>query len=214
MENFDYSFKVIILGSSGVGKTCILQRYCNDVYDETKQRATLSFDYLTKKFDIDKSKVSLNIWDTVGQERFRNITRSYYNNANGAILVYDTTSMKSFKKLEYWIKDLEENGKNIESKILVGSKIDMIEERQVRQYDGKKYALEHNMEWTECSAKEAIGIDEIFKVLATKIINEYEQNPMSRSTASNRTLLFSVGYNSTYETCRLTSKNHGPKGCC
>ena len=190
MGDADFTFKVIVLGASGVGKTCILQRYCNDVYDENIQKATLSFDYLSKIIRIGDKKVKIDVWDTAGQERYHAMARTYYKDVHGAILVFDTTNRVTFKRMNIWMDDLSKHGNNLEERIIVGSKVDLMEERQVDQYESKKYAVENDIAWTECSAKEAIGIDDIFRILVKRMIDKYNDNPEFRELTPRPTVVY------------------------
>ena len=188
-SNADYSFKLIILGSSGVGKTCIVQRYCNDIYEGPTHKTTLGFDFLSKKIEIGGKKVELEVWDTAGQEQYRAVAKMYYRDVHGVILVYDITDKHSFDRVKYWLDDLEMNGNKMEMRILVGSKLDRDPDREVSLYEAKKFATERGLEWTECSAKAGDGVIEMFDKLIGKIIESYESNPDFRSLFSRSTVV-------------------------
>src|SRR5437870_2332915 len=105
-DNYDYVFKIILIGDSGVGKSSILYRLSDDKFSDVT--STIGVDYKTKIMNIDNKNIKLMIWDTAGQERFRAITSSYYRNVHGAILVYDITNRESFNNLHKWITAIEQ----------------------------------------------------------------------------------------------------------
>eukprot|EP00826_Nyctotherus_ovalis_P036795 TRINITY_DN3295_c0_g1_i1.p1 TRINITY_DN3295_c0_g1~~TRINITY_DN3295_c0_g1_i1.p1 ORF type:complete len:221 (+),score=51.60 TRINITY_DN3295_c0_g1_i1:167-829(+) len=188
----DYLFKLIILGTTQVGKTCIAQRYCNNIYDETKHGSTLGFDFLSRQTTVGGKSVSLEIWDTAGQEQYRAIAKMYYRDAHGVILVYDIADKDSFEILKYWIDDLEMNGSRLEEKILVGNKSDLETEREVAQFEAKRFAVERELMWTECSAKTGKEVKEIFNKLVEKMVKSYETKIEFRSLFSRSTLISAI----------------------
>ena len=188
----EYFFKLIMLGASGVGKTCIIQRFCNDVYEGPAHKTTLGFDFLTKSIEHKGKKVSLEVWDTAGQEQYKAVTKMYYKDVHGAFLVYDTTDQSSFDKVKFWLDDLEMNGNKLEKRILVGSKIDLGQKREVSLYEAKKFALDRNLEWMECSSKSGEFVDELFEFLIDKIILSYETDDEFKQIACRNTVV-SVG---------------------
>nr|XP_019575590.1 PREDICTED: ras-related protein Rab-19-like [Rhinolophus sinicus] len=108
-ENFDYSFKIIILGDTYVGKTCVVQHFKSGFYTETQQ-LTVQSDITTRPLEVNGTKVKMQVWDTAGQERFRTITRSYYHRAHAAIIAYDITQKSTFESVPYWIHEIEKYG--------------------------------------------------------------------------------------------------------
>jgi len=186
----NYAFKLIILGASGVGKTCIVQRYCNDTFEGPTHKTTLGFDFSSKKTEVNGKKIDLEVWDTAGQEQYRAVAKMYYRDVHGVILVYDITDKNSFERLKYWMDDLEINGNKIEEKILVGSKKDReADNREVSLFEAKKFATERGLQWTECSAKTGDGVTEMFNMLIEKIIHSYENNPEFKSLFSRSTIV-------------------------
>ena len=192
MASNDYSFKIIILGASGVGKTCIIQRYCNDIFEGPTHKTTLGFDFLSKKTQHEEKRVDLEVWDTAGQEQYRAVTKMYYKDVHGVILVYDTTDTSSFDKAKFWLDDLDLHGNKMEERILVGSKMDLAAKREVSLYEAKKFASERKLEWTECSAKTGDGVNEMFDILIGKIVTSYNNNAAFRNLFSRSTIV-SVG---------------------
>lgn len=185
----DYFFKLIMLGTSGAGKTCIVQRYCNDIYEGATQKSTMGFDFLTKTIQKNGKEVSLEIWDTAGQEKYKAVTKMYYKDVHGAVLVYDTTDKQSLEKLAFWLDDLDTSGNKLERRILVGSKIDMRDERQVSLYDAKRFACERNLDWMECSAKTSKNVNEVFDCVLGKIIEAYNTSEEFKRICRRSTII-------------------------
>lgn len=177
MESEDYFFKLIVLGASGVGKSCILKRYDDNTFADTKHKTTLGFDFITKTIERGGKKVELEIWDTAGQDQYRSVTKIYYKEAHGVILVYDITDKDSFGALKYWLDDLELHGNKLEQRVIVGNKIDREADREVSSSEARRFAGERKLELIECSAKTGQGIAEVFSVLLEKILHCVKTNP-------------------------------------
>jgi len=167
-EKIDAVYKLLMLGDSGVGKTCLLLRFCDDVYHGTFT-ATIGIDLKSKLLDMDGKRVKLQIWDTAGQERFRTITHAYYRGAMGIVLCYDTTSKESFENIRNWIKTIEQNGADRVSKILVANKADLTEEKAVSTQEGQELADEYGIRFFETSAKNSVGVEEVFAELVREV---------------------------------------------
>uniref|UniRef100_A0A3Q1CHZ0 RAB30, member RAS oncogene family n=1 Tax=Amphiprion ocellaris TaxID=80972 RepID=A0A3Q1CHZ0_AMPOC len=118
MEDYDYLFKIVLIGNAGVGKTCLVRRFTQGLFPPG-QGATIGVDFMIKTVEIKGEKVKLQIWDTAGQERFRSITQSYYRSANALILTYDITCEDSFRCLPEWLREIEQYANNQVVTILV-----------------------------------------------------------------------------------------------
>mmetsp|Transcript_16416 Transcript_16416/g.25052 ORF Transcript_16416/g.25052 Transcript_16416/m.25052 type:complete len:206 (-) Transcript_16416:289-906(-) len=165
---YDMQVKLLMIGDSGVGKTCLLLRYANDSFSPTFI-TTIGIDFKIKNVDIDGTRVKLQIWDTAGQERFRTITTSYFRGAQGIILVYDVTDRRSFESIRNWVSQIQQHADVHVNKILVGNKCDMLDEKVVSTEEGQRLAREFGIEFHECSAKNAINVDECFVGIARSV---------------------------------------------
>ena len=158
-----YIIKILTLGDTQVGKSSIVLRYTEDKFDDN-QFSTIGIDYKTKYMKMDDSSVKVLIWDTAGQEKFRNIAKQYYKGANGVLLIYDICSRKTFERVEFWLKELKENNRIDELFIcLVGNKSDLEDKREISIEEGEKYAIDNNILFLEVSAKSGKGITDLFK---------------------------------------------------
>ena len=174
-----YILKLLTLGDTTVGKTSIVLRYSDDKFIDTNA-ATIGIDFKIKQIIKGGESIKVTIYDTAGQERFQNIIKHYYKGANGIILTYDISNRSSFEKLEFWLKDLEENGDIINLYIcLVGNKNDKEDQRQVSLEEADKYAKEKNLPFFEVSAKTGKGIKKLFdnmiKGAMIKMLNKEEK---------------------------------------
>ena len=160
-QDYDYLFKVLLLGDSGVGKTSLILRYTDETFN-SKLVNSIGVDFKMKKKEIDGKVIKVQIWDTAGHERFRAITYSYYRGANAIIIVFDITEDKSFLSIRDWLKQIDKYASKNVFKFLVGNKSDLQYKRLVSFEDAKKFADELNIPYFETSAKEGININELF----------------------------------------------------
>lgn len=169
-KTYDHLFKLLLIGDSGVGKTCILFRFSDDAFTTTFI-STIGIDFKIKTVELKGKKIKLQIWDTAGQERFHTITTSYYRGAMGIMLVYDITNEKSFENIVKWIRNIDEHANEDVEKMILGNKCDMSDKRTVSKERGELVAREHNIRFMETSAKANINIEEAFRVLAESILD-------------------------------------------
>ena len=165
----DYLFKYLVIGNSGIGKSCLLIRFTDDTFSDSYV-TTIGVDFKIKTLDIDGKSCKLQIWDTAGQERFRNIISSYYRGAQGIMLVYDITDLESFQNLNSWLIEIEKNASKNVYKILVGNKCDMENERKVTVEQGKDFAAQYGMKFFETSAKNSTNVNEAFITMTQEIM--------------------------------------------
>ena len=172
-NKYEYIFKIILIGNSGVGKSSILQRYIQKVFQESFA-STIGVDFFMKSINIGDKSIKLQLWDTAGTEKFRSITTGYYRGADAAFVVFDLSSKSSFKNLNEWIEsyykysnpDVEKNV------ILIGNKSDLIDKREVSKEEIEKFIKDNNINYFETSAKDGKNIDECFTFIAEKLMNQ------------------------------------------
>ena len=165
------TFKILTIGESGVGKTCILRRFGENKFLKN-HLATIGIDFKTKTLNINNQELKLKIWDTAGQERFRNITTQYYKGADGIVLVYDVTDEASYEKIKDWMDQILSNTQQEEiGLVLLGNKCDM-EPRNVTEEQGKKMAEDLKISYFETSALTGQGIKEAFEQLTRDIMKK------------------------------------------
>jgi Ras-related protein Rab-8A len=165
---YDYLFKLLLIGDSGVGKTCVLFRFSDDAFNSTFI-STIGIDFKIRTIELDDKKIKLQIWDTAGQERFRTITTAYYRGAMGILLLYDVTNEKSFDNIKTWIHNIEQHASEDVEKMILGNKCDMEDKRVISKEQGQKLAQEHGVPFMETSAKSNINVEEAFTAIARAI---------------------------------------------
>ena len=165
------TFKILTIGKSVVGKTCILRRFVENKFLKN-HLATIGIDFKTKTLNINNQEIKLKIWDTAGQERFRNITTQYYKGADGIVLVYDVTEESSYDKIRDWMEQILYNTQRDDiGLVLLGNKCDM-EPRTVTEEQGNKMAEELKISYFETSALNGQGIKEAFEQLTRDIMKK------------------------------------------
>lgn len=191
------TFKLLLIGDSGTGKSSLLLRFTDDLFLEDEMSSTIGVDFKVKWWMPPASaaallqrpsagtsvsqpqaanRVKLTLWDTAGQERFRTLTSSYYRGAHGVVLVYDVTNRESFDHLlDTWLPELDTYTGNIKPiKMVVGNKIDRVSERVVNRQEGLKFAQEHGALFIESSAKTTVGVQQAFEELCLKVVETPE----------------------------------------
>lgn len=171
MDQYDHLFKILLVGDSGVGKSSLLLRFTDDMFQETFI-STIGVDFKIRNVKIQDKVVKMQIWDTAGQERFRTITSSYYRGAHGIIVVYDITDQVSFNNAKMWLSEIERYACGNVTKLLVGNKADMNEKRAVDQGTAKAFAQQQGMLFAEASAKAGQGVEDAFMVLVKEIFDK------------------------------------------
>ncbi|EIJ88501.1 rab-protein 1-PB [Nematocida parisii ERTm1] len=177
-------FKILVVGSSGVGKTCILLRYTDSIYKET-YGTTIGVDFKMKNILVNDKAVKLQLWDTAGQERFRTITSSYYRNANGILLVFDISDEDSFNDLKGWISEISNNINNNIIIFILANKIDTntvkVSDEDISNFISKYKTENINIiGYNKVSAKTGEGIDLSFKTIAESIMISIPDNKIKQ----------------------------------
>ncbi|XP_075259533.1 ras-related protein Rab-43-like [Convolutriloba macropyga] len=175
-DNYDFLFKVVLIGDTGVGKTCVVQQFKSNTFIE-RYASTIGVDFTMKTVAIDDKKVKLQIWDTAGQERFRTITQSYYRCANCVIVVYDVTRRETFMSLQHWLEDVDRySGDNV-LRVLIGNKCDTGEQREVSTTEAEDYHSAFQFaQFMETSAKDGTNIHELFMGIARQLKDSVQPN--------------------------------------
>lgn len=181
-EEYDYLFKVVLIGDSGVGKSNLLSRFTrNEFLMESK--STIGVEFATKSIQVDNKVIKAQIWDTAGQERYRAITSAYYRGAVGALLVYDISKSITFENVERWLKELRDHAEPNIVIMLVGNKSDLRPKRVVSTEDAMAYAESNSLAFIETSALEATGVDEAFRQILTEIYRLISKKNMAAASA-------------------------------
>ena len=174
-QNFDYMFKLLIIGNSSVGKTSFLFRYADDSFTSAFV-STVGIDFKVKTVFRNDKRVKLQIWDTAGQERYRTITTAYYRGAMGFILMYDITNEESFNAVQDWVTQIKTYSWDNAQVILVGNKCDMAADRVVAYERGKQLADHLGLEFFETSAKENVNVKQVFERLVSMICDKMSES--------------------------------------
>jgi len=177
---YDYLFKLLLIGDSGVGKSCLLLRFADDTYTES-YISTIGVDFKIRTIDLDGKTIKLQIWDTAGQERFRTITSSYYRGAHGIIVVYDITDAQTFASVKQWLSEIDRFACENVNRLLVGNKSDLKEKRKVETAQAKEFADSLGIPFIETSAKCASNVEDAFITMASEI-----KKKMASSTPQQR----------------------------
>jgi len=160
-NDYDYLFKLLLIGDSGVGKSCLLMRFAEDSYTES-YLSTIGVDFKIRTIDVDGKTIKLQIWDTAGQERFRTITAAYYRGAHGIVVVYDVTDSESFENVKMWLKEIERYAADYVEKLLIGNKSDLVGKKVVEYSIAQELADSLNIPFLETSAKDSTNVDNMF----------------------------------------------------
>ncbi|KAH8365515.1 hypothetical protein KR093_001635 [Drosophila rubida] len=176
-ENFDFLFKIVLIGDCCTGKTSILQRFKTGNYVE-RHGNTIGVDFSMKTIEVEGKQVKLQIWDTAGQERFRTITQSYYRANNGVIIVYDITKRSTFANLQKWIEEVRRYTASNVLIILIGNKCDLEEEREVDFEEARQMCqyIPEILFVMETSAKENTNVEDAFRCLATELKRQHDSS--------------------------------------
>ena len=168
-QDYEFIFKVLLLGNSNVGKSSLFLRFVDDIWNDTFV-PTIGVDFKIKTFEIDSKKIKMQIWDTAGQERFKNIIASYYRGAHGILLLYDVTDKDSFKNLSNWLIEIEKNASKNVLKVLIGNKSDLEDKRVISYNQGKEFADTYGLKFIETSAKKNLNVNEAFETLGRELM--------------------------------------------
>ena len=173
VDRVTYELKIILVGNSGVGKTSLLGRFIGNEFN-TNYNCTVSVEFKTKYLSIDAfTAANLVIWDTCGQERYRSLTKSYFKDAHGILLIYDVSDEKSFEDLDLWLKEIKEIAPEKSSILLVGNKVDL--PRVISIQDVNDFAIKNKLQYVEVSCLEGRFIETPFQNLSSDIVNKIKK---------------------------------------
>ena len=191
MESNNITCKVVLVGDTGVGKTCIIQRYVNNKYkEENESTIASSYTYKSLEYKSYKKTISFDIWDTAGQELYRALAKNFYLNASIGIMVYDIRRRDSFESLKnFWYEQLKTSGEDNMIIAIAGNKCDLFTQEEVPEAEAKKYAKEIGAVFRLTSCKESIGIDELFKECGEKYLQD---NKLINTTKNDKKNNFSL----------------------
>ncbi|KAG9144247.1 hypothetical protein Leryth_023041 [Lithospermum erythrorhizon] len=167
-HEYDYLFKVVLIGDSGVGKSNILSRFTRNEFS-LESKSTIGVEFATKTLQVEGKTVKAQIWDTAGQERYRAITSAYYRGAVGALLVYDITKRPTFENVERWLSELRNHADSNIVIMLAGNKADLNHLRGVQDHEAKSLAEKEGLSFLETSALEALNVEKAFQTILKDI---------------------------------------------
>ena len=168
-NDYEFIFKVLLLGNINVGKSALVIRFVDDIWNDNFVPIN-GVDFRLKKLEIDKKKIKMQIWDNQGQERFKTVLPSYYRGVHGILLVYDVTEKDSFNNLNFWLMEIEKNANKNVLKVLIGNKTDLEGKRVISYNQGKEFADMHGLKFVETSVKKNKNVREAFEILGREIM--------------------------------------------
>eukprot|EP01071_Lankesteria_metandrocarpae_P012415 Lankesteria_metandrocarpae@DN583_c0_g1_i1.p1 len=177
---YDYLAKILLIGDSGVGKSCLLVRLSEDAFS-TNHITTIGIDFKVKFIDVDGLRIKLQIWDTAGQERFRTITQAYYRSAMGVLIVYDESSLESFQNARSWLEQINLHAAPEIQKMILGNKCDLT--GAIPEGAQEQLSTEYGISWQKTSAKTGEGVEEAFTKLARQIVKALKSQTAAEGSA-------------------------------
>ena len=170
-QGYDYAFKIVTLGESGIGKTSLINRFTYDTFETLS--TTINGEFYNKLLDIENKIIKIQLWDICGSERFRRVIPNFYRNASGAVVAYDISDKWSFDQVKFWIKEVKAYSNTETNIVIVGTKCDILD-REVTEEEGKKLADELGVKYFETSAKTGYNVNEAYNFLIKEIIDNFK----------------------------------------
>ncbi|KAI3517392.1 hypothetical protein L1887_16606 [Cichorium endivia] len=183
-HEYDYLFKIVLIGDSGVGKSNILSRFTRNEFC-LESKSTIGVEFATRTLQVEGKTVKAQIWDTAGQERYRAITSAYYRGAVGAFLVYDITKAQSFENVTRWLRELRDHADSNIVIMLAGNKSDLSHLRAVKESDGQRLAEQEGLSFLETSALEAQNVEKAFQMILLDIYQIVSKKALAAQEAAN-----------------------------
>ncbi|XP_008320308.1 ras-related protein Rab-23 [Cynoglossus semilaevis] len=205
-EDMEVAIKVVVVGNGAVGKSSMIQRYCKGIFTKDYKK-TIGVDFLERQIVVNSEEVRLMLWDTAGQEEFDAITKAYYRGAQACVLVFSTTDRESFQAIDSWREKVEAEVGDIPT-VLVQNKIDLLEETVIKNEEAEALAKRLKLRFYRASVKEDLNVNEVFKYLAEKYLQQLKQQTAEETevahTTSNKIGVFN---NMSSNVCNQSSSN-------
>ncbi|OVA00135.1 Small GTPase superfamily [Macleaya cordata] len=209
-EEYDYLFKVVLIGDSGVGKSNLLSRFTRNEFC-LESKSTIGVEFATRTLQVEGKTIKAQVWDTAGQERYRAITSAYYRGALGAILVYDVTKPTTFENVGRWLKELREHADSNIVIMLIGNKTDLKHLRGVATEDAQSFAEKEGLSFIETSALEATNVEKAFQTILGEVYRKISkkslssQEPAANNIKEGKTIVVSGTDTTTKKSCCSSS---------
>ncbi|KAJ5070767.1 gtp-binding protein ypt1 [Anaeramoeba ignava] len=187
-KDYDYLYKIFLVGDSGVGKSCLILRYCDETYTDS-YISTIGVDFKIRTTELNGKTFKLQIWDFHSSERYRPVPHYYYKGSHGILLFYDITDQQSFDNLKIWIKEIQDKADDGVNIMLIGAKSDLVSKRVIDTETGEKLAEQLGYSFFEISSKENINVDEAFESLINQIyqrVSKTTQQNSNKKSNSNQ----------------------------
>lgn len=208
-HEYDYLFKIVLIGDSGVGKSNILSRYTRNEFC-LESKSTIGVEFATRTLQVEGKTVKAQIWDTAGQERYRAITSAYYRGAVGALLVYDITKRQTFDNVQRWLRELRDHADSNIVIMMAGNKSDLNHLRSVQEHDGQALAEKEGLSFLETSALDATNVEKAFQTILTEIYHIISKKALAAQQAAANAVVPGQG-----TTISVTDTSGNMKrGCC
>jgi Ras-related protein Rab-11A len=208
-DEYDYLFKVVLIGDSGVGKSNLLSRFTRNEFC-LESKSTIGVEFATRSIQVDGKTIKAQIWDTAGQERYRAITSAYYRGAVGALLVYDITKHVTYENVERWLKELRDHADSNIVIMLVGNKSDLKHLRGVSTDDAQAFAEKEGLSFIETSALESTNVEKAFQ----RILTEIYRIVSKKALASEENTTEGPGQGTNIVPLDSNAPDLKKKGCC
>jgi small GTP-binding protein len=182
-DDYEHLVKILMVGESGVGKTCLIKRFIKNEFSLT-HLSTIAIDFKMKVLKVQNTMLKLQIWDTAGQERFNTLTAGFFKGSDGVVVTYSVTERKSYDNVNKWMNQIHSLAPKNVRIVLVGNKIDMQEQREVTVEEGKAMAQKYDAVFFETSAKSGENVEQVFNKLAEDILFKIKENPKSNDETS------------------------------
>ena len=212
---YDLSFKIIVIGDSGVGKSCLTNKATKNIFEES-YNATVGFEFFSFNIKMNEKIIKLQIWDTCGQELYRSLITNFYRNSSLAIMVYAINNKDSFDNIDVWLKELRTHSNPDAKVFLIGNKIDLDTERKVLKEEGENYSNENKLNlFMESSAKSGFNAQKIFieaaKILYEDYLKYQDKNDISRASIGS---FKPMNQNNGNDKLHSSGKPNSGGGCC